>query len=75
MFMEGLNSINTFKQFEALLFWLYSFCLLGLDGVDIINIDEKKIVEENHNLDYYHPDLNMAFPDKIHIEMLVTRKK
>jgi len=69
MFMEGLNGINTFKQFEALLFWLYSFCLLGLDGVDIINIDEKKIVEENYNLDYYHPDLNMAFPDKIHIEI------
>ena len=56
--MLGLNQINTLHQFEALCFWLYSFCLLGLDGIDICRITEKNIATEG-----FRGDLNDFIPE------------
>ena len=44
--LDGLEKIETYKDIEAYLIWLYSFSLQGLDIVDIANIDESKIVNE-----------------------------
>ena len=56
--MLALDKVNTLHQFEALCFWLYSFCLLGLDGIDICRIEEKK----NCRLEEYVEDkLNAKF--------------
>ena len=49
--LDGLNNIRTMKQFEAYLFWLYSFCLLGLDGKDIARLNEDYIVTKDYNRD------------------------
>ena len=54
----GFNNINTLHQFESLLFWLYSFCLMGLDGVDIAGLREKDIVN-----DAFTGDLTDYIPD------------
>lgn len=48
--MLGFNEINTLQQFEALCFWLYSFCLLGLDGKDIAGLSEEDIQTEGYEL-------------------------
>jgi hypothetical protein len=56
--MRSLSKIKTLHQFEALCFWLYSFCLLGLDGIDICRIDEKKIVG-----DVFTGDINDFIPE------------
>ncbi|MDC3241045.1 hypothetical protein OAT68_01430 [Flavobacteriaceae bacterium] len=47
----GFNNINTMHQFEALCFWLYSFCLMGLDGVDIVGLSENDIVTDGYKKD------------------------
>jgi len=57
--LDGLNNIKTMKQFEAYLFWLYSFCLLGLDGKDIARLNEDHIV----NKDYNRGDLTDYLPE------------
>ena len=56
--MLGLNQVNTLHQFEALCFWLYSFCLLGLDGIDICRINEKNIATEG-----FRGDLSDFIPE------------
>ena len=76
-FTRGFNNINTMHQFEAMLFWLYSFCYLGLDGVDIANISEENIVTPDYDLIDYIPDADALGNDKyikpIHLQ--ITRKK
>lgn len=58
--MNGLKDIETYKDIEAYLLWLYSFCLQGLDLVDIACIDESKITDEYgvnigaNNLTHFH---------------------
>jgi len=53
-----LKNINTLHQFEAYMFWLYSFCLMGLDGTDVCNISEEKIIGgRTEELSDYIPDL------------------
>ena len=51
---EGINKTRTKQDYLSLSFWLFSFCLRGLDGTDIVNISEKN-VEGNFKLPYY-PD-------------------
>lgn len=61
---KGISKINTKQQYMSYLFWLYSFCLRGLDGQDIVNISEKHIKGDfDYNKHYYpdallHKDLN-----------------
>ena len=53
--MLGINKIKTLQDLESFLWWLYSFCLLGINTRDILNIDESCIVS-NGGLDHYHPE-------------------
>ena len=64
--LMGIGNINTYKQLEAYLFWLYSYCLQGIDGGDIVNLDEgcldleplkgKKLTHYHILGDYVKPD-------------------
>lgn len=64
--LMGLKNINTLHQLEAYMFWLYSFCLMGLDGTDICNISEEKIVgKRSKKLTDHIPDLQGT--EKVHI--------
>ena len=72
-FNVGFNNINTMHQFEALLFWLYSFCLMGLDGRDIASLSEDSIVTDGYKKGYlkdYIPDAdvlgNKTFSKPLH---------
>ena len=56
--IEGLNNIKTIHQFTAFLWWLYSFCLMGMDGKDIASLSEDDLCE-NVNPDF---DLEDYFP-------------
>lgn len=81
--MLGLNEIKTLHQFEALCFWLYSFCLLGLDGIDICRIDEKKIASDafSGDLNDFIPEAevlerkDLAQPLHIHLNRSKTRRQ
>lgn len=59
--IDGLEGIETYKDIEAYLLWLYSFSLQGLDAVDIANIDESNIVNEygealsDKAITHFHP--------------------
>ena len=53
--IQGMQRINTKKDFYAINFWLYSFCLRGLGGADICNLNETLIKGANYTLPYY-PD-------------------
>jgi hypothetical protein len=69
-FTLALNDVRTLQQFEAILMWLYSLSLLGLDGIDIINIDESDIVTEGYDdVDYYHPEIP-RLNNKLHIDVI-----
>ena len=64
--LTGISNINTLHQLEAYMFWLYSFCLMGLDGTDICNISENKIIgEKTKELSDYIPDISSS--NKTHI--------
>ena len=52
--LEGINKIRTKQDYLSYSFWLFSLCLRGLDGTDIVNISEKN-VEGSFKLPYY-PD-------------------
>ena len=58
----ALNRINSKQQYEAVIYWLYMFCLTGIDAVDICNTsednfdkDDLKHIKENGLL-HYHPE-------------------
>ena len=59
--LDGLEKIQTYKDIEAYLLWLYSFALQGMDVVDIANIDESSLVSEDGNkyngelITHFHP--------------------
>ena len=54
--MESLKDIKSYKDIEAILLWLYSYCLQGLDMVDIANIDESKLVSDGKkSITHYYP--------------------
>jgi hypothetical protein len=51
--MEGLNNVRTLHQFTAFLWWLYSLCLMGMDGKDIA------LLSEDHLCEPVNPDLDL----------------
>lgn len=76
----GFNNITTMHQFEALCFWLYSFCLMGLDGVDIVGLSENDIATDGYkkgDLRDYIPESdilgNKDYFKPIHVH--IKRKK
>ena len=74
---KGMNEIKTLQDLEAFLFWLYSFCLLGLDFNDIVNLDES-LIEYDKSNDHYYPDAEfdedrMFMNTKVHMKF--RRKK
>jgi hypothetical protein len=81
--MLGLNQVNTLHQFEALCFWLYSFCLLGLDGIDICRINEKNIATEGFrgDLSDFIPEAevlgrkDLVKPLHVHLKRSKTRRQ
>jgi hypothetical protein len=81
--MLGFNHIKTLHQFEALCFWLYSFCLLGLDGIDICRIDESKIASNafSGDLSDFIPEAevlgrkDLAKPLHVHLNRSKTRRQ
>ena len=52
--LEGINKIRTKQDYLSFSFWLFSLCLRGLDGTDIVNISEKN-VEGSFKIPFY-PD-------------------
>lgn len=81
--MLGLNQVNTLHQFEALCFWLYSFCLLGLDGIDICRINEKNIATEGFrgDLSDFIPEAevlsrkDLVMPLHVHLKRSKSRRQ
>lgn len=79
----GFNQINTLQQFEALCFWLYSFCLCGLDGIDICRLSEKNIVTEGFrgDLSDFIPEAevldqeDLTKPLHVHLHRSKTRRQ
>ena len=45
---DAMRNIKSYKDIEAYLMFLYSYCLQGLDSTDIANISEKSIVDYNN---------------------------
>jgi len=62
LIFDSIDKINTPLQLEGVLFWLYSFCLRGLDGQDITLISEKNIIEGWDEGTYLH---NSSYSDEI----------
>lgn len=75
--IESLNNairkINSLKRLEAFLFWLYSFCLRGLDGQDVTLVSDKILVEDDPLYDYIYDFGIEGYDTPIHIEL--KRKK
>ncbi|MDA9183540.1 hypothetical protein N9O26_02275 [Flavobacteriaceae bacterium] len=55
-FKTSFNEINTVTQLSAYLYWLYSFCLKGMTGNDIPNLEKKWLEFEglDDTLNHYH---------------------
>ena len=71
------NPNTSLLQFEAILFWLYSASMCGIDGMDLINLDEDNLVQMKgiKKLDYYHPDVDFAFGLKRHINLIRSKSR
>lgn len=74
--MEGLNMVNTTHQFSGFLWWLYSFCLMGMDGIDMASISEKNLAEDipqDFDVEDYFPTAGMKYKDhfnkRLHLQM------
>ena len=60
--LDAFNNINSKQQYEAVIFWLYMFCLTGIDAIDVANTSEDNLdkadlkhIKEN-GLNHYHPE-------------------
>ena len=79
--MDGINDIRTLQDLEAYLFWIYSFCLLGLDANDIVNLDESMVAIKGDKINnHYHPeaqflDLFSKMTEKIHLKFFRKKSK
>ena len=70
--LDAIPKIKTYKQLEAYLFWLYSFCLRGLDGQDVTLVEDKLVVEQGKVWgDYIHEQ--EGYEEQAHIQ--IRRKK
>lgn len=81
-FMDSIVSMfenpnTSLLQFEAILFWLYSASMCGIDGMDLINLDEDNLVDVKGvtKLNYYHPDVDFAFGLKRHINLIRSKSR
>ena len=70
--LESISRINTYKKLEAYLFWLYSFCLRGLDGIDVTLLDRSMLLQPDAELTDYHHQKEW-YPEPIKVEL--SRKK
>lgn len=55
---DGHNNINTHLQLQSYLWFLYSFCLQGTDGCDLVDIDENSFTKYKgrpEELNHFHP--------------------
>ena len=79
--MEGINDIRTLQDLEAYLFWLYSFCLLGLDVNDIVNLDESMVAIKGEKINNpYHPEAQFLnefskYAEKTHLKFFRKKSK
>tara|TARA_B100000989_G_scaffold51150_1_gene34009 strand:- start:1284 stop:2756 length:1473 start_codon:yes stop_codon:yes gene_type:complete len=69
--LEAIPKINTYKRLEAYLFWLYSFCLRGLDGQDVTLVEDSLLVGNVTLNDFLFEEEN--YDEREHIEL--SRKK
>ena len=57
------NDINTHLQLASYLWFLYSFCLQGMDGIDLVNLDGKSLKSSSDKpLTHFHPNGNFINP-------------
>jgi len=74
-----LPKYNTLNQLEALLFWLYSFCLVGMDGVDLVNLSEDLIAEKQDDKDLkvldYFPLANTRYEGHLDKRLHIHRSR
>ena len=79
--MDGINDIRTLQDLEAYLFWIYSFCLLGLDANDIVNLDENMVAIKGDKINnHYHPEGQFLhqfskLSEKIHLKFFRKKSK
>mgnify|MGYP005989757093 CR=1 FL=1 len=79
----GINKIKTYKDLEAYLWFLYSYCLQGLDFVDIANLDENAIYNHKDEQishyydfgDFVESDNSKILTQKWHIKGDIKRSK
>ena len=58
---EGFNKINTLLQLQSYLWFLYSFCLQGMDGADIVSLRESDFINyqgRKKTINHFHPEGN-----------------
>ena len=77
--LEGFTEIENVLHLEAFTFWLYSMSLMGLDGVDLVNLDESNIVGNKKNMHVpYHPSLDRedwGMGKKSHIKIVRAKSR
>ena len=59
--IEGFNKINTLLQLQSYLWFLYSFCLQGMDGADIVSLRESDFINyqgRKKTINHFHPEGN-----------------
>ena len=65
--LEAIPKINTYKRLEAYLFWLNSFCLMGLDGQDVTLVEDSLLVGNATLNDFLFEEEN--YDEREHIEL------
>jgi hypothetical protein len=70
---NAIKKITSLKRLEAYLYWLYSFCLRGLDGQDITLVSDELLVEDYPVEDYIYDFDIEGYDTPVHIEL--RRKK
>lgn len=73
--LEAIPKINSYKRLEAFLFWMYSFCLRGLDGQDVTLVEDGMIEEKEVLDDYLFETENFDTPIHIELSRKKTRKR
>ena len=72
---DAIPKIQTLKQLEAYLFWLYSFCLRGLDGQDVTLVEESMLIEDDVLADFIFDEEHYSTPIHIELSRKKTRKR
>ena len=73
--INAIKKIKSLKQLEAYLFWLYSFCLRGLDGQDVTLVEDSLIVEDLAIDDFIFEQEGYDSPVHIELSRKKTRKR